>query len=532
MSERMHSIRLLCPAGRLDAADIVLAAVRRSCGRGAVVRASYAELLRFAAAKAPGVWVVIDPPDAWAGAIAALLEQSRSKILLLGRVPALLLASLGMHEAGDLATMHGAADCGPAPVGGSSESAAVVRWTRAVGRGPLALSSRPFRRFDFADEWNNLGYGAIALDGSIWSLSQLATAPGDAALAHVGVGGKPVATWSALIDRPGGSLLWINRPVGPVDSPDWSEVERFLSDHRPAHLPCVPVFSEVPAGHSAAVTMRLDCDEDVESARELAEAYARIGIPFSLALLAKVLGDARHHDLPRQLLRTGGSVLSHSVTHAERWGGDYEAAMNEAIHSAATIEQVTGQRVRYAVSPFHQTPAFARRALEDAGYEGVVGGIIRNDPDHLMARSGSCPASGEGFISFSQQCMLHGDCLREGSDPLRIYREAFDAARASTTFFGYLDHPFSERYRYGWRDEDQRRDAHLSLVAHMQQSGRVLFCNEEDAFDFLYDRSMMAAMPVKHGFHVDYAPLRKGRWDVGVRFRGETLTVPPDGLLL
>jgi hypothetical protein len=151
---------------------------------------------------------------------------------------------------------------------------------------------------------------------------------------------------------------------------------------------------------------------------------------------------------------------------------------------------VTGREVRYAVSPFHQTPHYALQALADLGYAGCIGGIIRNDPDFVLARGGELADLPAGFVGHSQQCMLHGDCLLADGDPLAVYRQAFDHAHATGTLFGYLDHPFSARYAYGWADEAARIDAHRQLIAHIRERARApLFLHEDAAMDFLRYRA-------------------------------------------
>jgi hypothetical protein len=150
--------------------------------------------------------------------------------------------------------------------------------------------------------------------------------------------------------------------------------------------------------------------------------------------------------------------------------------------------------VRYAVSPFHQNPTFVPAALARAGYCGFVGGTIACHPEYLMARGGIVPRGPEGFISHSQSCMLHGDCLLANGDPLRIYKEAFCIAKEAGQFFGYLDHPFSERYSYGWTDEMQRRQAHGDfldfMMAQCNNSGaKLLFVNEATCLDFMLEKS-------------------------------------------
>jgi len=127
-------------------------------------------------------------------------------------------------------------------------------------------------------------------------------------------------------------------------------------------------------------------------------------------------------------------------------------------------------------------------ALARAGFSGFIGGIIANDPEYLMARAGVPPFSPNDIISHTQGCMLHGDCLLAKGDPLRIYKDAFSLARNGGQFFGYLDHPFSDRYAYGWASETDRIAAHAELLDYMEANpgdGPLLFVNEETCLDFI-----------------------------------------------
>jgi hypothetical protein len=82
--------------------------------------------------------------------------------------------------------------------------------------------------------------------------------------------------------------------------------------------------------------------------------------------------------------------------------------------------------------------------------------------------------------------MLHGDCLLSDGDPLAVSKQAFDLAMASKTLFGYLDHPFSARYQYGWSDESSRIAAHRELVGHIRSvAKKPLFLSEDRALDFI-----------------------------------------------
>jgi len=128
--------------------------------------------------------------------------------------------------------------------------------------------------------------------------------------------------------------------------------------------------------------------------------------------------------------------------------------------------------------------------------------------------------------------MLHGDCLLDGADPLTVYRQAFDLARSSRTFFGYSDHPFSERYQYGWLDEQQRLQAHADFIRHMRSCGRVLFANEADALDFLRDRNSVGVRQGPTGFTLQPSPAAQNKWRVTVEYGKQRHCLPIAGMTL
>lgn len=197
------------------------------------------------------------------------------------------------------------------------------------------------------------------------------------------------------------------------------------------------------------------------------------------------------------------------------------------------LEEVTGKAVRYAVSPFHQSPHYALEALADLGYAGCVGGIIRNDPEFLLARGGSLAGMPEGFVGHSQQCMLHGDCLLADGNPLSVFEQAFDLAYETRTLFGYLDHPFSERYQYGWSSEDARIAAHEYLIGYIRRRAqRPVFLNENAALDFLRAKSLSRVVETDGSFYVQSACDAATDLRLAVEFRGNCAEVVPGGRLL
>ena len=522
-------INVLFPAPASAAGRLVLAALRRS------VSTTQARPLARAALLAPtesAIAVVVDAPDDWGDTLVEWVDRRVAKLVVFGRLPPALASRLGCSERAWPDHFADTVRSAPAAAGSSARSAACVRYGENAARLGARGWERSFERFDFTDEWNNLGYGAIRADESIWAVSQPVDVPDAARIASIEVDGAHCLAYAALWEQKESSVLWFNRAVGPCDSFEWRLVERFLSDHRADQLPCQPVVSEIPWGYDAAITSRLDCDEDIGAARELWRAYQRLGIPFSLAIHTSNLHDGTHFAMLREFAAASGTaLLSHTATHAPNWGGSYEAARKEGAESMTLIEAVTGQRVRYAVSPFHQSPAYALAALCDVGYAGCIGGIIRNDPEFLIARGGFIAGLPQGFIGHSQQTMLHGDCMLASGDPLAVFKQAFDLAFETRTLFGYLDHPFSARYQYGWPDEAVRIDAHEKLLAYMRsRAKKPLFMNENVALDFLLAKASLQVIDDGRDFSFVQPGATANALPLAVEYRGECVPVT-DGSL-
>jgi hypothetical protein len=434
------------------------------------------------------VYVLIDPSDTL---LSSLLSVENIKIVIFGKLPKSFIDTRFQCQI-DRELPINWERSSPTESYHFSESDGYVEYTPMAEHLFNFAINRPLERFDFTDEWNNLGYGRIRHDGSIWSISHMITLLPQYQLANINVGEDTVASYSGLFDERNISICWFNRSVGPLDSPEWHLIEKFISSYRSDNLPSIPVLLEVPQGYDAAITMRLDCDEDIESCRHLWNVYREIEVPFSIAIHTTNLADAKHHSIVKEMHNKGVSILSHTATHAPNWGGSYDSAMFEAVESCEKIKLLINENVKYAVSPFHQAPPYALKALSDAGYKGCVGGIIRNDPEFLMHSGGNLDGLSQSFIGHSQQVMLHGDCVLSSNDPLSIYKESFKLSKDTFTIFGYLDHPFSDRYSYGWETEKQRALVHLELIKYIRSStDNVLFLSENDALDFIYDKSFI-----------------------------------------
>lgn len=468
--------------------EIVVRAFERSFSRGQVRQVG-----DYPGFSSRNAIVVAINPDAKAAAALRRLVSSGSKIVLLGPLSEAAADLAGVKTAVIGAELQPMAFSEAAPAGEMRTSPALLRYSDG-GLGEVSpVRERYFCRYDFRDEWNNLGYGRIGFGDGRWSIAQVAEYF-DTPVARVEIGGmSSIGAAVTLRDLPGCSVLWCARPVGAVDGQDWAVVEDFISGYRAGELACRPCLKGIPHRYAAAVSMRLDCDEDVASARPLFELYCDRRRPVSLAIATGRLHLREDIALISDVLQAGGSVLSHSVTHSPQWGGSPEAAEREARDSKACIEALLPDaEIRYAVSPFHQNPPYVPGALANAGYDGFIGGSIANDPEYLMARGGVPPFGPSSIVAHSQSCMLHGDCLLAGNDPLAVFKEAFRLARGNREFFGYLDHPFSERYSYGWPSEQARLDAHAKYLSYLEEQcddRPLLFVNEDSCMSFIREKS-------------------------------------------
>jgi hypothetical protein len=378
----------------------------------------------------------------------------------------------------------------------------------------ISLKKRHFERYDFEKEWNNLGYGKIeTVDGSIWALAD-----------------SNLSEYCGLFESDEALVLWFNRAVGPVDGFDWRIVEDFISCHRFDRFPTVPVLSEIPDGYTGAATFRIDCDEAISSGRPLFELFKKHSFPFSLAIKTDQNFTPEALALIEDVVNAGGSILIHSHTHAPEWGEPSNrpgpTSRGDAYYEAFTALETFKANIpshlnSYAVSPFHQNPRVALPKILRAGIDGFVGGIICNDPEYLMARGGEVPFC-DGMISHSEQCMFHGDCIHPNNESLDVYFSAFLSALKSETFFGYLDHPFSN-YHYGWKSEESRLDSHQRFLQFMSGFKNILLASTRQTLDFLYDRANSSLKVVNGIPKIRSLKPRRSLFGMKARWKGNSI---------
>lgn len=497
----------------------MLAAFSRSVGLG------QSELVSGAIGDRTGnILVVVNSNQDGPPGLLRWLVSGPRKLVVFGEMPTELARHLGVEIDGVLGLDEADYLAKPASPGTGQESNGRIRYTSISHDLGGFEWQRPLCRYDFADEWNNLGYGAIKPGSTIWSLGgKYQFSAGDELAIVERNGDDRLGAYAGLFARQHHSVLWFNRPVGPIDSYEWRLIENFLSGHRADELPIQPIISEIPFGYDAVVTARLDCDEDVASAESLVEFYAARGVPLSLAILTRLLDDPKAIAMIQKTKAHGGSILSHSASHPSYWGGCYDRAYEEAQKSAEHLFVALGEAPKYAVSPFHQTPKYALTALAAAGYEGCVGGVISAEPAFNMARGGQLAGMDIGFVGHTQQCMLHGDCMLSDANPLAVYHRSFQLAFETRSMFAYLDHPFSERYQYGWDSEAARQEAHadmLDFVSKLAQN--PLFLNLDDTLDFLQRKSIVEIASTNDGFLINAPGFVHDGLAICVEYGGES----------
>ena len=526
------SIILLSHSSDLVSAELIRVALQRSFSISQVASLTY-EKFDLSWIKGGQIVCFLNPRDSERKILAQLLSLT-CKSIVLGSLGPGFANDIGIDVRALDSSIHGLGEVKTSASQTFDASVASIAYSseHSLLRS-LAIKGRPLSRYDFTDEWNTLGFGRITIEeSSCWSISQLATVTGAVPLAQVlDAEGAAVTVYAAIANTPDSSILWFNRAVGPIDSLEWTIIENFCSHYRADELVCIPHIMEIPAGYGGAATMRLDCDQGIATARPLFELYQELGVPLSLAVVTGLPPQPNDMAFLREVLAHGGAVVSHSCTHPPNWGVDYAAALQEAKASKAWLEANLPEAgtINYAVSPFHQNPAYAVQALADADYMGFVGGIIHNDPEYLLGRSGQVPLCDKPLISHSQQCMLHGDCYHRYGNSMEPYCESFAHHFQAGLLFGYLDHPFSAAYQYGWDTEAERLSAHKDFLTFIQSQGDIWFPNLVQCLDFVRKRSLL-------NIDVDETQSLRMRWQptqvplqatppLQVGWRGETIPI-------
>ena len=136
--------------------EIVLRAFQRSfsCGQVRVVD----DCLDIPARS--GIVVAISPGEAAASRLGRL-ASSGGKVILFGSLPAAVADIAGTDIVAVDPSLVPTAACEAAPTGATRSSVAALQYSDTILGRASPLRRRYFCRFDFTNEWNNLGYGRL-----------------------------------------------------------------------------------------------------------------------------------------------------------------------------------------------------------------------------------------------------------------------------------------------------------------------------------------------------------------------------------
>ena len=341
------------------------------------------------------------------------------------------------------------------------------------------LSQRPTSRYDFELEWNSHCYGEITTKAELLNVSHKCSLKEDDYLAYIEGADNFKTPLIAQFKINTNLVIWINRNLGLIDLPEWKIIENFIANAYFNEYPCIPYISEFAKTDAGLMTMRLDCDEDIESSRKIFELYKQNNFPISLAITTNQLEGKEISPLPKDVKDNGGTILNHSHTHPINWGGDKSRIKNEIEISTKLIKNIYGIRTEYAVSPFHHLTWDALDVLNEMDYKGVVSGISSSHHEFLYMRGGFINKNLD-ILLHSQQCMIHGDCITKKRS-LTDYLVAFDLFSKLGFSMGFLDHPISQRYDYGWGSLERQVETHKEIINHLIKR-EIKLVNQEEIF--------------------------------------------------
>lgn len=351
------------------------------------------------------------------------------------------------------------------------------------------ITQRPIWRYDFDLEWNNHCYGNILEKHEMLDLSHYCSFNEKKYIAYIENKNSEKVPLIAEFHLNNNLILWINRNLSVIDLPEWKIIEDFISSGYFSDFRCVPFLSEFSKNENGLITMRLDCDEDIESAKEVFEIYKDNNLPISLAITTNQMQNNEiNYELPKNVIDYGGTILNHSHTHPTNWGNTKEEIIKEIKTSQKIIEKSFGIKNEFAVSPFHHLTWDALEILEEMKFKGVVAGISSSHHEFLTARGGLIDKE-FNILFHSQQCMLHGDCLSP-QRKIDDYLYAFSLYSKLGFSIGFLDHPISQRYDYGWGSKDRQVNSHKKIIEFLLKE-KIKFVSQEEMFNRLKSKDML-----------------------------------------
>ena len=387
----------------------------------------------------------------------------------------------------------------------------------------INYTDRKAVEYDIDDEWSNSGFGIIKGFDPVYGLAASMSVPSQYSIADCIDLDYHHYALSAHIFIGSNSVLWINRSSMLFDLPENLIFENYINSFDPSgSLPCFPIVVEYPISTRALCTSRLDCDEAIDSATDIFDVYSSFKAPLSLALTSSLLTkDLSTNGLPERCLDRGGSLLLHSHTHPRYWGTFSFEIYKEAKTCLDLVYKYYDYICIGAVSPFHQTSIEAIHVLKGLGLKGLVGGLASLDDPFIYIRPGSClPDS--SFVLLNQQCMLHGDVIKNKQDAKMYAKKIIDYMSLGYSF-GYLDHPISDRYNYGWNSLSIQAETHEEILSHLIDSD-FLYVSENEAICRGVAKNMAANSIRFSGGEISI--LNGSEYNLSINFRGHRHSLP------
>ena len=389
-----------------------------------------------------------------------------------------------------------------------------------------AINERPLWRYDFDLEWNNNFYGNISNENIILNLSHncfLVEGRNVAFIKNSKHQSIPLISEFEINDN---IIFWINRNLSLVDLPEWKIVEEFISNGYFKKYPCIPYLKEYSSSENGLITMRLDCDEDIESARNIFEIYKNYDLPISLAITTNQIKENHFiSSLPKEVNDYGGTILNHSHSHPINWGGSKDKIREEIITSNNLIKKSFGIKTEYAVSPFHHLTWAALEVLNELEFKGIIAGISSSHHEFLIVKGGSIHEK-LGILVHSQQCMIHGDCLTKARK-IDSYLDGFSLYSKLGFSTGYLDHPISKRYDYGWINSERQIKTHQQIIEYLINKN-IKFIGQKELFKRLAAKEKIQIKTINKKDSYSLEIKNESKVCVSIKFGGESFDCDPN----
>ena len=388
------------------------------------------------------------------------------------------------------------------------------------------LNERPLWRYDFDLEWNNNFFGNISNENIMLNFSHNCSLLEGQNVASIKNSKNEYIPLISEFEINGNIIIWINRNLSLIDLPEWKIIEEFISNGYFAKYPCIPYLSEYSSLDKGLITMRLDCDEDIESARKIFEIYKHHDLPISLAITTNQIKENQLiSSLPKEVNDYGGTILNHSHTHPINWGGSKDKIKEEIITSNKLIKKAFGITPEYAVSPFHHLTWEALEVLNDLNFKGVIAGISSSHHEFLIVKGGSIHEKIDTLLH-SQQCMIHGDCLTQTRN-VNTYLNAFSLYSNLGFSSGYLDHPISERYDYGWINLERQVKTHNQIIEYLLNEN-LKFISQKELFQRFAAKEEIQLITISKNDYYSLEIKNESKFCLSVSFGGKRFNCDPD----